>query len=140
MEHTNELDLLLDSIREVDKQISLLREQLNEMYGYRQMLVDQLARQAAEMGYGDGYSNGEYRMKVVHTVRAIDPESIARIAPGIVEAHTEWKVDGARLRALWNTELREQLAPYVAEEQRVEVTKENRKTVQQSLSERPSPP
>lgn len=125
----NELDLLLSSIAEVDKQIADLRNQLNEHYDYRRILVDQLVQLARDKGYTGGYSDGQYRYQVVKRLEAVDPEGIASVAPELVERKVVIQVDGRKLRSAWETGLREKLAPYVRESESHEVTVEKRKSV-----------
>ncbi|GIV21840.1 MAG: hypothetical protein KatS3mg023_3591 [Armatimonadota bacterium] len=125
----NELDLLLSSIAEVDRQIAELRKQLDEHYDYRRVLVDQVVQFARERGYRDGYSNGEYRYHVVKRLEPLDVEGIASVAPELVEQKVVVQVDGRKLRSAWETGLREKLAPYVRETESHEVSVEKRKSV-----------
>lgn len=127
------MDLLLRSIQTIDEQIQQLRQQLQEYYSHRQMLVDQLVELAKQSGYHQGYSNGEYRLKRTSTLRVLNKEGILQVAPDIAETKTVIDVDMRKLRALWETDYRNQLSEYVMEEETYEVAKETRKTVKRSL-------
>lgn len=127
------INLLLQSVRHVDEQIKELREQLNSLYEYRRVLVDQLAVEADAVGLEQGYSDGEYRYKRVVSYKAIDPQGVASVAPHIVRQETVWKVDGRQLDQLMRTSLAEQLKPYVREEITHEVVPETRKTVKRAM-------
>lgn len=129
-----DLDLLLQSVREIDENIKQVRQQLDELYDYRRVLVDQVVRLAQERGYERGYTNGEYRYKVTRTYRATDPQAIASIAPEIVESQVVLKVDNRQLTKLMETGLAEKLAPYVVEEISHEVVVDRRKSVKQLAS------
>lgn len=122
-----DIDLLLQSIREIDDNIKQVRQQLSELYDYRRVLVDQVVRLASERGYDRGYTNGEYRYKVTISYRVLDPEAVERIAPEVVERQVVLKVD---------TRLAQSLEPYVHRETSHEVVPEERKSAKSVLSSR----
>lgn len=129
----SELDLLLQSIKEIDDNIKQVRQQLNELYDYRRVLVDQVVQLASERGYDRGYTNGEYRYRITRSYRTHNPEAIAEIVPEIVERQIVFKVDNRQLGKLMETALADSLAPYVIEEVSHEVVPEERKTVKRAV-------
>lgn len=134
MSNLSDLDLLLSSVREIDQNIKETRDHLNQLYDYRRVLVDRIAELAAVGGYEHGYSNGEYRYKVVHSYRVTDPEAIEQVAPQLVKREVVLKVDNRQLQRLMETSFSEQLAPYVVAETRHEVEPEERKTVKRAIT------
>lgn len=129
----NELELLLASIEEIDREIQATRDQLKSLYDGREALVQQLVEVAKQQGHESGYSNGRYRLKPTKTVVVLDPQGVAQVVPELVKEEVVLKVDTRRLHTVLQTALREQLEPYVREEVKYEVTKETRQQLK-SLS------
>lgn len=130
------IDELLRSVRDVDIQIGQVRQTLDDLYGLRRTLVQEILQEARACGFESGYSNGEYRYRLRRSYRAVDPDGVRRIAPDLVTEQVTLKVDNRRLAQLMGTFLGEQLRPYVQETLEPEVGPEDRASVKRVVSER----
>lgn len=124
---TGRKEELLRAIRTADEQIQLLAQA-------RADAVAELERIMQQEQVSD-YSDGVYRARFVRRLKVVSEEQLAELAPDLVEVQqvTRLKVDMSRLRALWDTPLRQGLGldRVVNEVTLLDVGEETRKTVRE---------
>ncbi len=123
MNNTERMTELLRAIRTADEQIRMLNQARVEAVAE----LEQLMRADSISDFSDG----EYRARMVRRLRVLSAELLSVIAPELVEVQVQEvvKVDNRKLRAIWDTPKREQLAQAVSEMEVLEVGEESRKTV-----------
>ncbi len=119
-----------DRMNQILAEVKVLDETIKSALDRRAGLLLEMEQIMAESGLQD-YTDGEYRAKFVHSLRVSDAERLHAIAPHLVtvEQIVNYKVNSAKLRAAWSTDLREQLSEIVQETADFRIERERRKTV-----------